>query len=121
MPPAIKQGTGEQVLQVITVSDITSQITGNSIPLATSPFSSQVEGALYPREKGLKVVSAQSPNGMIHYCAVVGEEASDPKYPKIAPRTKVVLQGDSATDRRTAMMTLLEQTEKKVAKEILKK
>ena len=43
MPPAIKQGTGEQVLQVITVSDITSQITGNSIPLATSPFSSQVE------------------------------------------------------------------------------
>jgi len=66
-------------------------------------------------------VSAQSPNGMIHYCAVVGEEASDPKYPKIAPRTKVVLQGDSATDRRTAMMTLLEQTEKKVTKEILKK
>ncbi|THW65179.1 hypothetical protein D6D20_02319 [Aureobasidium pullulans] len=117
MPPAMKQGTGEQVLQVITVSDITSQITGNSIPLATSPFSSQVEGV----EKGLKVVSAQSPNGMIHYCAVVGEEASDPKYPKIAPRTKVVLQGDSATDRRTAMMTLLEQTEKKVAKEILKK
>jgi hypothetical protein len=32
-----------------------------------------------------------------------------------------VLQGDSATDRRTAMMTLLEQTEKKVAKEILKR
>ncbi|THZ97314.1 hypothetical protein D6C82_06502 [Aureobasidium pullulans] len=117
MPPSIKQGTGEQVLQVITVSDITSQIAGNSIPLATSPFSSQVERV----EKGLKVVSAQSPNGMIHYCAVVGEEASDPKYPKIAPRTKVVLQGDSATDRRTAMMTLLEQTEKKVAKEILKK
>ncbi|THW37668.1 hypothetical protein D6D22_07109 [Aureobasidium pullulans] len=108
MPPSIKQGTGEQVLQVITVSDITSQITANA-------------QALYPREKGLKVVSAQSPNGMIHYCAVVGEEASDPKYPKIAPRTKVVLQGDSATDRRTAMMTLLEQTEKKVAKEILKK
>ncbi|THX87601.1 hypothetical protein D6D02_09207 [Aureobasidium pullulans] len=108
MPPAIKQGTGEQVLQVITVSDITSQIAANA-------------QALYPREKGLKVVSAQSPNGMIHYCAVVGEEASDPKYPKIAPRTKVVLQGDSATDRRTAMMTLLEQTEKKVAKEILKK
>jgi hypothetical protein len=77
--------------------------------------------ALYPREKNLKVVTARSPNGMIHYCAVVGEEAVDPKYPKIAAVTKVVLQGDSATDRRTAMMTLLEQTEKKVAKEILKR
>jgi len=66
-------------------------------------------------------VTARSPNGMIHYCAIVGEEVVDPKYPKIAAATKVVLQGDSATDRRTAMMTLLEQTEKKVAKEILKR
>lgn len=67
------------------------------------------------------MVTARSPNGMIHYCAIVGEEAPDPRYPKIAPATKVVLQGDSATDRRTAMMTLLDQTEKKVAKEILKR
>jgi hypothetical protein len=77
--------------------------------------------ALYPREKNLKVVTARSLNGMIHYCAIVGEDAVDPRYPKIAAATKVVLQGDSATDRRTAMMTLLEQTEKKVAKEILKR
>ncbi|KAG9950325.1 hypothetical protein KCU85_g3679, partial [Aureobasidium melanogenum] len=91
MPPIVKTGGHDEVLQVMTVSDITNQIT------------------------------ARSPNGMIHYCAIVGEEAPDPRYPKIAPATKVVLQGDSATDRRTAMMTLLDQTEKKVAKEILKR
>lgn len=50
----------------------------------------------------------------------MANEKPDPKYPNIPPRIKVVLQGDGAVNRRTAMMTLLEQTEKRVSKEILK-
>ncbi|GAB7357773.1 hypothetical protein MBLNU459_g0421t1 [Dothideomycetes sp. NU459] len=102
------KATSPQVLEVITISDITSQILANA-------------QALYTREQDLKVVTAQAPSGLIHYCSIIANEKPDPNYPNIPPRVKVVLQGDGATNRRTAMMTLLEQTEKRVAKEILKR
>lgn len=119
------KAAAHQALEVSTVSDVTSQILSEHTVKHKIVNSSLIKEAnaqaLYTRESGLKVVTAQTPSGLIHYCSILANEKPDPKYPNIPPRVKVVLQGDGAVNRRNAMMALLDQTEKRVAKEILKR
>ncbi|KAK3648547.1 hypothetical protein LTR56_007371 [Elasticomyces elasticus] len=93
------------VQEVITVTDITNQILTNA----------QV---LFPREQDLKVVSAQAQSGVMHYASLV---ASDPKSASVHKEYKVVLNGPAVRYRRESMMGLLDETERRVAKQILKK
>ncbi|KAK5681944.1 hypothetical protein LTS10_006478 [Elasticomyces elasticus] len=93
------------VQEVITVTDITNQILTNA----------QV---LFPREQDLKVVSAQAQSGVMHYASLV---ASDPKSASVHKEYKVVLNGPGEKYRRESMMGLLDETERRVAKQILKK
>ncbi|KAK5122050.1 hypothetical protein LTR85_004296 [Meristemomyces frigidus] len=73
---------------------------------------------LFPRERDLKVVTAQAPSGLLHYSTLM---ASDPKSASVHKEYKIVLQGPGEKDRRGSMMKLLEDTEKRVAKQILHK
>ncbi|KAK4894429.1 hypothetical protein LTR27_007314 [Elasticomyces elasticus] len=93
------------VQEVITVTDITNQILTNA----------QV---LFPREQDLKVVSAQAQSGVMHYASLV---ASDPKSASVHKEYKVVLNGPGEKYRRESMMGLLDETERRIAKQILKK
>ncbi|KAK0301726.1 hypothetical protein LTR54_018160 [Friedmanniomyces endolithicus] len=95
------------VQEVITITDITNQIISNA-------------EVLFARERDLKVVSAQVPTGLLHYASLV---ASDPKSASVNKVTeyRVVLTGPVEKNRRDSMMKLLEETEHRVAKQVLKK
>ena len=89
---------------------------------------------LFAREHDLKVVSAQVPTGLMHFASLV---ASDPKSASVhrvlvlvfscrllltlVQEYKVVLTGPGEKNRRDSMMKLLEETERRVAKQVLKK
>ncbi|TKA65271.1 hypothetical protein B0A55_10089 [Friedmanniomyces simplex] len=93
------------VQEVVTITNITNQILTNA-------------EVLFARERDLKVVSAQVPTGLMHYASLV---ASDPKSASVHKEYKVVLTGPGEKNRRDSMMKLLEETERRVAKQILKK
>ncbi|KAK5731346.1 hypothetical protein LTR15_001285 [Elasticomyces elasticus] len=99
------------VQEVITVTDITNQILMLRIRVANAQV-------LFPREQDLKVVSAQAQSGVMHYASLV---ASDPKSASVHKEYKVVLNGPGEKFRRESMMGLLDETERRVAKQILKK
>ncbi|KAK1052049.1 hypothetical protein LTR12_014600 [Friedmanniomyces endolithicus] len=100
----VKSFAGD-VQEVITITDITNQIITNA-------------EVIFAREHDLKVVSAQVPTGLMHFASLV---ASDPKSASVHKEYKVVLTGPGEKNRRDSMMKLLEETERRVAKQVLKK
>lgn len=99
--------------------------------------------ALFPGYHNEKVITSQTASGSIYHCTVVAhaieaETSSSTSYdypdyantpapyaPTNATRSKapsrpqVVLRGPGAADRRAAVMALLDETERKISREIL--
>ena len=124
----------QEPIETITLSDLTAQISCTYHPLCPLPsskvthyaphssltrFQKANAQALFPREKNIKVVTAQAASGLMHYCSVVADDFL-PDYPNIPQRPKVMLRGTGASTRRTAMMALLDETERRVCREVLK-
>lgn len=61
------------------------------------------------------------PSGLIHYCSIIGERPPNPNATYNVKQHKVVLNGLGENSRRLAMVRLLEETERRVAKEVLKR
>ncbi|KAK4887920.1 hypothetical protein LTR28_003181, partial [Elasticomyces elasticus] len=76
---------------------------------------------LYPHERDLKVVTAQVPSGLIHYTSIVANKSLNPRIADAPREYRPMMQGRGSKTRREAMMELLEETEKRVAREVLKK
>ncbi|TKA64102.1 hypothetical protein B0A49_06194 [Cryomyces minteri] len=94
-------------MEVTTTADITSQILTNA----------QV---LYASDKDLKVVTSQVPSGLLFNTCVVAYRALNPRVSSDARGYKVIMKGPGEKTRRAAMMKLLEETEKRVSKEVVK-
>ncbi|KAK3116707.1 hypothetical protein LTR53_002616 [Teratosphaeriaceae sp. CCFEE 6253] len=125
----------KDVQEVVTLQDITHQII-NCATVADCATTQANAEVLFPREQDLKVISAQVPTGLMHYASLV---ASDPKSASVhnvgrsherhglahqlIPKQeyKIVLTGPGEKNRRDSMMKLLEETERRAAKQILKK
>jgi len=102
MPPKISP---ENVQEGITIDEIRSQILSNA-------------EILFQHNRDLKVISGQSQNGLNHYTSIV---ANDAKPGSSHKDYKIVMSGGGGSNRRASMMALLVDTEKKIAKTIMKK
>ena len=76
---------------------------------------------LFPKEQNLRVVTAQTPSGLLYHSMLVADKPQPKEAQYKVNDTKIVVKSQGAQERRGAMMDLLQETEKKVGKELLSK
>ncbi|KAI9709473.1 MAG: hypothetical protein M1820_003233 [Bogoriella megaspora] len=107
-PNSSSKATPTQIVEAITLTDVTNQILTNA----------QV---LYPRESNLRVITAQTPSGLLYHSLLTADKPQPKEAVYPVQATKVVIKSQGAQERRGALMDLLMETERKVGKEILTK
>ncbi|KAI9667249.1 MAG: hypothetical protein M1821_000062 [Bathelium mastoideum] len=95
-------------LDVVTLSDISQQVVTNA-------------AILFPKERNLRVVTAQAPSGLLYYCMLVADKPQPKEARYKIDDFKIVVKSQGTQDRRRAILDLLEETEKRVGKELLSK
>ncbi|KAK4554343.1 hypothetical protein LTR86_008551 [Recurvomyces mirabilis] len=99
----------------VTVNDITQQIIS---PPSDSKFHNVANAeVLFSRDHDLKVITAQA-RATLHYAALM---ASDNKSASINKEYKTLLVSAGEPTRRESVLKLLEETERRIAKHILKR
>ncbi|KAL9079586.1 MAG: hypothetical protein Q9157_001523 [Trypethelium eluteriae] len=106
-PTSGNKSTSQPVAEVVTLSDLTQQILANA-------------EILFPREEHLRVVTAQTPSGLLYHSLLVADKPQPKEAQYRINDTKIVVKSQGTQERRGALMDLLQETERRVGKELLK-
>lgn len=76
---------------------------------------------LFASEKVLTVVTAQAPSGLMYYTSIMAEDPPDARWPNARRSYRVMLRGPGEPNRRSAIWSLLDETERMIYKQVLRK
>ncbi|KXS96572.1 hypothetical protein AC578_1947 [Pseudocercospora eumusae] len=73
---------------------------------------------LFPRQIDLRVITGKAGKGL-HYAALMARDTSNPDANVNDIGYKILAQGPSESNRRASVMKLLDDVEKRVAKDVM--
>ena len=76
---------------------------------------------LFPREQNIRVVTAQTPSGLLYHSMLVADKPQPKEAQYKINDTKIIVKSQGTQERRGAMVDLLQETERRIGKELLSK